>query len=53
MKNKETTRQTLLGMKQNLFLGSFLSRLERERNTEINYQNFLQVVSAVLARYED
>ena len=52
-KNKETTRQALLGMKQNLFLGSFLSRLERERNTEINYQNFLQVVSAVLARYED
>jgi peptidyl-prolyl cis-trans isomerase D len=52
-KNKETTRQTLLETKQNAFLGSFLARLERERNTEINYQNFLQVMSAVLARYEE
>jgi peptidyl-prolyl cis-trans isomerase D len=52
-KNKETTRQALLGMKQNTFLGSFLSKLEQERKTKINYQNYLQVVSAILARYED
>ena len=52
-KNKQTTRQTVLSLKQNTFLGSFLARLERERRTEVNYQNYLQVVSTVLARYED
>jgi hypothetical protein len=52
-KNKEATRQAVLGLKQNLFLGSFLVGLEKARKTEIHYQNFLQVVSAVLERYGD
>jgi peptidyl-prolyl cis-trans isomerase D len=52
-KNKEEMRSALLEMKRNLFLASYLSMVERERGTEVNYENFLQVVSSILSRYEE
>lgn len=52
-KNKEEMRSALLEMKRNLFLGSYLSKVQRERGTEVNYENYLQVVSSILSRYED
>ncbi len=52
-KNKEEMRSALLEMKRNLFLGSYLSKVQRERGTEVNYENYLQVVSSILSKYED
>lgn len=46
-------RSALLEMKRNLFLGSYLAKVERERGTEVNYENFLQVVSSILSKYGD
>jgi len=50
---KETeARAALLENKRNLFLGSLLAKRMKEKGVRIEYNNFLQVVSAVLSRYE-
>ncbi len=50
-KEKEA-RASLLENKKNLFLGSYLAKLFKDKNVKVEYNNFLQVVSGVLSRYE-
>ncbi|MBN2200105.1 MAG: peptidyl-prolyl cis-trans isomerase [Candidatus Aminicenantes bacterium] len=46
-------RSALLDNKRNLFLGSLLAKDIKEKGVRVEYNNFLQVVSTVLGRFEE
>lgn len=46
-------RTALLESKRSFFLGSYLAKLQKDKGVSVEYNNVLQVVSAVLSRYEE
>ncbi|OGD28349.1 MAG: hypothetical protein A2Y56_11570 [Candidatus Aminicenantes bacterium RBG_13_63_10] len=49
---KEAARASLLESRRNLYLASFLAKRMKDKGVDVRYNNLLQVVSAVLSRYE-
>lgn len=50
-KVKDTERQTLLGQKENEFLGSYLGSLRDEKKVRINYNLFVKLNDDIMSRY--
>jgi len=51
-KEKETETSTFLETKKNKFLQAYLAKLRTEKGIKIKYDQFLQITSDVLSRYE-
>jgi peptidyl-prolyl cis-trans isomerase D len=51
-KEKETETSTFLEAKKNKFLQAYLAKLRTEKGVKIKYDQFLQITSDILSRYE-
>ncbi len=51
-KEKETETSTFLETRKNKFLQAYLAKLRTEKGIKIKYDQFLQITSDVLSRYE-
>jgi parvulin-like peptidyl-prolyl isomerase len=51
-KEKETETSTFLETRKNKFLQAYLAKLRTEKGVKIKYDQFLQITSDVLSRYE-